>query len=367
MKKNIITLAAGLMAISALGQDFRSSQPFTTPLQLNPALMGPNQDIRANVGYRTQWADIKDFTTMHATVLMPVWDRKGGQLDAGLAFNNDVAGGFSTNDIKLAVGYALQLETAHHLSVALSGGYGMRSFDFASQTWDSQYSAGEFDPAASNGEVAGDEQATWVNAGFGVLYYYTPPRDSISAFAGVSGNEVYAPKESYLQNSNGALLPRYTFMTGVKLMTKENIDITPHLIATRQGGSQDISAGLYVDYKLPLGWSGSTAAKPAASNEPQVVDITTGDSTTTPARKPKKPFFEKQDPKLTVGAWYHEHSHAMSFLVGVRFDKFALGYTYDFSPRYLRPEAFGNSTHEITLSFMMPWSDKPVPQVFSIW
>ena len=39
------------MAITATGQDFQSSQPFTTPLQLNPALMGPNQDIRANVGY----------------------------------------------------------------------------------------------------------------------------------------------------------------------------------------------------------------------------------------------------------------------------------------------------------------------------
>lgn len=366
MKKHIITFAAGLLAITAVGQDFQSSQPFTTPLQLNPALMGPNQDIRANIGYRTQWADVKDFTTMHATVMMPLWDRPGGQLDGGIAFNNDVAGGFTTNDIKAALGYDLQLETAHHLSVALSGGYGMRSFDFASQTWDSQYSAGEFDPAATNGEVAGDEKASWVNAGFGLLYYYTPPRDSISAFAGVSGNEVYSPKESYLQNSNGELLPRYTAIGGVKLMTKENIDVTPHIIASRQGGSQDISAGLYIDYKLPLGWSGKTAAKPVDPKAPQVVNITTGDTTAT-TQKPKKPFFEKQDPKITIGSWYHQHSNAVSFLVGVRFDKFALGYTYDFSPRYLRNEAFGNSTHEITLSFMMPWSDKPVPQVFSIW
>ena len=33
-----------------------------------------------------------------------------------------------------------------------------------------------------------------------------------------------------------------------------------------------------------------------------VVNITTGDTTAT-TQKPKKPFFEKQDPKITIGSW----------------------------------------------------------------
>jgi len=366
MKKIIISFAVACAALSAAAQDMRSSQPYTAPLQLNPALMGPNQDIRANIGYRSQWADIDGFQTMRANVMMPVYDTRTGQVDVGLAYVNDGYGAFTTNDIKLAVGYDLQLERAHHLSLALQSGYGMREFDFGSQTWDDQYAYGQYEPSLQTAEVLGDEKASWVDAGFGLLYYYTPPRDSISVYVGVSGQHVYNPKESYLQNGDGVYQNKYSAMAGVKVMTKEHIDITPNVIATRQGGAQDISVGLYADYKVPMGW-GTPSAQKKNEDEENVVMISTSDTTDAKPKWPKKPFIEKQDPRLAVGAWYHQHSKAVSLMLGVRFDKFAVGYSYDFSPAVLRDTGFGNSSHEVTLSFMMPWGLKSVGQVVPIW
>jgi type IX secretion system PorP/SprF family membrane protein len=365
MKKYIIPAAFSLIAAIASAQDFKSAHAFADPLHLNPALMSPNQDIRANIGYRSQWADIDGMATMRANVQAPLWENKSSQLDMGLAFYNDQEGGFKTNDIKLGASYSLQLGRAHHLSAGLLTGYGSRAFDFGTQTWDSQYQSGEFRDVAPNGEIAGSEQASWVNTGFGVLYYYAPSADSVSVFAGVSGHHVFGPSETYLVNSNGKLLPRYSAVAGVNIAASSAIDIAPHSISAIQGGTFEFSLGMAARYTLPFGWS--SPKKTAAPDNEIQLENTAQEAEDAPKKKTSKPFFEKQDPSLILGVYYHHHSQSASASIGLRLDKFALAYGYDFARQAMRSKAFGNSTHEITLSFLMQKGSKSFGQVLPIW
>ena len=107
MKKLIVFLAICHLpsAICHLhAQDYRFTQAYANPLRLNPAMMGANSDLRAGLGYRTQWSNIqKGFTTMSFTGMYPLFLKGGGKLDGGLSLINDKAGAFKTTDIALAV------------------------------------------------------------------------------------------------------------------------------------------------------------------------------------------------------------------------------------------------------------------------
>lgn len=321
MKKNIITTVIGVIVffigvITASAQDYRFTQAYANPLRLNPAMMGANSDLRAGLGYRTQWRNIeKGFTTMSFTGMYPLYMKSGGKLDAGISVINDKAGAFKTTDFALAVDYNREIAADQNLCLSLMGGFAQKSLDAANLTFESQYVLGSYNSSNANGETTLNNKAGYADVGFGLVWYMNPAREvsKLNAFAGISGYHLNKPNQSFT-GVKGTLPVRMTYMGGVRILGEKKIDVAPNVRMTQQGGNTEMSAGVSVDYNL------------------------------------------NDALKIVVGTWYRR-SDAVAFMVGVEHKMFTFGYSYDAVTSSISDVAAKSSAHEITLSYKM--SRKP--------
>ncbi|MBL4716188.1 MAG: PorP/SprF family type IX secretion system membrane protein [Bacteroidia bacterium] len=326
MKTFFKSLPSLLLLVTLVGnsfnsnaQDIRFSKPFSVPLSLNPAMMGTNADLKATLNYRNQWMTIDDgYQTYNFTFMYPIFVNDGkGKLDIGLNAINDRAGAFNSMDISLAVGYSLALtETHHHLSAALLGGFVQKQLDAANLTFDDQYITGSFNSVNATNETVLNEKVGYPDVGFGLLWFYNPPREDskINAYFGVSAYHLNQPNESFT-GLTGKLPIRYSYQTGIKIITEGKLDFTPNLRISSQSGAEEIASGLYLDYHL---------------NDEMILEI---------------------------GGWYRKRD-GIAFLVGFDHDMFSVGYSYDLGMTELNNAVGGLMTHEVTLGFKMDQAAK---------
>ncbi|MBI5217353.1 MAG: type IX secretion system membrane protein PorP/SprF, partial [Bacteroidia bacterium] len=134
MKYNHTNLLWTALIISITGaktfaQDTRFTQAFSTPLKLNPAIIGGNDEMKFMLGNRKQWGNIgKGFNSVNATAIYPLYLESGKEkLNLGLNFLSDRAGAFKTTDISLSIGYGLRITDNSYLNCALQGGYAQQT------------------------------------------------------------------------------------------------------------------------------------------------------------------------------------------------------------------------------------------------
>ncbi len=224
-KLAILFIAIVFSSLSAKAQDVRFSQPFSVPLKFNPAIMGANNDLRAIVNYRNQWANIDDgYQTYSFTFLYPIFV-DGGKLDIGLGAVNDKCGAFNNMDIALAVGYKLQIAESHYLSASISGGYVQKGLDAASLTFDDQYITGSFDDGNPTSETILNEQISYPDFAAGILWYYNPS-GKMNAYFGVSAFHLYQANKSFTDQEVEEAI-RYSYQIGVKMISEGGIDVSP--------------------------------------------------------------------------------------------------------------------------------------------
>lgn len=294
-------------------QDARYTQTFSNPLQLNPAMMGANSDMRFIAGYRSQWGSIeKGFTTMSFTAMNPFFLNSGkSKLDVGLNVYNEKAGAYSKLNASLAVGYNLEIAKHNNLSVALMGGYKQNSLDVNSLTFDSQYQLGAFNSANVTNESSLNQKSSVADASFGLMWFTNAPLETsrVNAYAGISGFHMNQPNESILSQSS-KLYMKFSFQGGVKVMATNKVAISPNARFTVQNGNTETAAGLYADY------------------------------------------FLNDQSKIVLGAWYRRND-AIAFLAGFEHKSFVIGYSYDMVSTPMNRYITGLMAHEITLSYKL--------------
>lgn len=321
MKNNIITaIISGIIffigIISVSAQDYRFTQAYSNPLRLNPAMMGANSDLRAILGYRSQWRSIeKGFTTMSLTAMYPLYMKSGGKLDVGLNFISDKAGAFKTTDVLLAVDYNKEIASDQNLCLSLMGGFAQKSLDATNLTFENQYILGSYNSSNPSNEMVLNNKVSYPDVGFGLVWYMNPSRElsKLNAFAGISAYHLNKPNQSFT-GVKGTLPVRMCYIGGVKIFGEKKVDVAPNVRMTQQAGNTEMSAGVSVDYNL------------------------------------------NDNIKVVVGVWYRRND-AIAFMVGVEHKMFAFGYSYDAVTSSLSDVAAKSSAHEITLSYKM--SRKP--------
>ena len=296
------------------GQDAHFSQPYAAPLKLNPAIIGANTDFRTIINYRTQWNGIvaKEYQTYKVTFLYPII-MEGDNLGLGLSVNNDRAGAFQTTDVSLAVAYSKGLSQDHHLSLALTGGYILKSLDQAKLTFEEQYVLGQYSSSNPTGEEDNlSYKASYPDLGAGLMWYYNPPEDfnKVNAFAGVAGYHLNAPNESFINSAEGKLPRKISYLIGVKFNGISDFDVATTIRASTQQGADEIATGLYIDYHL-----GETS-------------------------------------KVGIGSWF-KIKQGVTFIVGFSHANFTIGYSYDLGTSALTTLTKGANAHEVTLSFKL--------------
>lgn len=330
LRKRTILLLIGLMSLPFMGEAQGGpifSQPYASPLRTNPALMGANNDIHVGIGYRMKWSGFENgYQTPRFTFMMPVVVNESGKLDVGLSVINDKAGAFDRKNAMLAVGYDLKLGGDHHLEVALNGGYSQDGISKGDLTFDEQYQDGSFNASNPHNEATLNEQTSYADIGFGVMWYHNGTAEdtsNLNPFAGVSGQHMNRPNATY--TGKDASLPRvYNSIIGVKYSTAGAFSFTPNVRVLSQSSSSSLAGGLYAGYAI----DGSK--------------------------------------RIQLGAWYKENG-AFAASLGAEIAGIRFAYSYDIPTNTIRTRLSGIQTHELSLSYGIDQDHDRNPSPFPIF
>ena len=315
----IVCLLITLIGINSYAQDTRSSQGFYgTPLNINPAIMGMNSNLKLILNYRSQWKSIQSgYSSYTFNGLFPLYLKNGSQkMDFGLSVNHNTQGAFSNLNAGLSIGYNLQINESGFLSAAIQGAYTQNSLDASGLTFDDQYVLGSYSASKPTNQVISNQSISYVNIGFGLMWHYIPSNKNakLNAYTGISGFNLAEPNLSY-NTSADPLYRRLSFQGGIKIIGDNKIDITPNFITNIQTGSNDLLAGIKFDYNL------------------------------------------SDKNKITLGMWYRKKD-SYPLMLGIDISNYSIKYSYDVTNSILSNNISGVTTHELSLIFKLDMAQK---------
>jgi len=307
-KKYLLSTILLLVQLSANAQDPQLSQFYAAPIYTNPAFAGASKKIRFAANARNQYTGLnKTYRTAIASI-----DGYVSKMQSGLAaiVSADQAGDGYLTTVSLAGIYSYNLNINRNWSAnfALQAEIKQRSYDFNKFIFGDQ-----LDPVLGlryqTAEITGQEQRTFPNFGAGALIY------SEYFYAGAAIHNLLEPNQSFLlsnETSQPFLLPRrYTVHLGANIsLTNSRFDanrvyLSPNLLFMSQRDFYQINIGTYI---------------------------------------------KKQ--ALTAGMWFRQtsrNSDALIFLLGLRFQNFRIGYSYDLTISNAKSATVGS--HEISIAF----------------
>lgn len=261
----MLFVGAAMFFSKIYAQDVHFSQMRYSPLTLNPALAGAEQNFQAVVNYRDQWRSVAaPFQTIAASVDGRFKEKRGGNgvLVWGVNFLNDQAGDvrLTTTQASLNLGYHLFLDRKSSLGLAIQGGFGQRGINATSGTWSTQFVGSGFNTSLASGELLDQSNFTHLDAGAGVVYHYLKNEqymrgnDQFMLTAGFGAYHVNRPSYSFIAGGQDDLAIRFSgFVYADYGIRNSNFSIAPALYYQRQGPHQEILAGSYLRVLLNEG------------------------------------------------------------------------------------------------------------------
>jgi type IX secretion system PorP/SprF family membrane protein len=252
-----LTLSAFLaLAImnGSFAQDIHFSQIFETPLYRNPALAGiVNADIRVQAVFRTQWNSfVNGYKTGLLNAEYKVPAGKGDDfITVGLQTLYDRAGttNLTTTIIMPVLNYHKSMSQYRnmYLSVAFMGGFVNRNLDRSKIITDNQYNGG-----GDDGETFGKMQYSYLDGGTGISFNSGIGKSERNNIViGVAYHHFNKAKNSFFQNANIRLDPKWVFSGDIKLAVMEGSWVTIQSNYSRQGIYQEAIGGIL--YSMNIG------------------------------------------------------------------------------------------------------------------
>jgi type IX secretion system PorP/SprF family membrane protein len=250
-------VAAVVMSLPALAQDFHYSLWHMSPLTLNPANTGAyTGDVRVVNNYRMQWFTVTTpFKTLSAGVDAPIFKKKMQGTDffaAGFVFNNDKIGtsALKTNRYDLSFAYHKDLGgmRANYISIGFQTGLGQQSINLGSMSWDSQYDGLQYNAALPSMEGGGGSHI-WFDQSVGLLYTGTG-NDRFKNMIGISCLHLTRPDVGFMMSDRLYRKLNVHWTAQVALGANSNAVLVPTTLYSRQGPSQLINTGAGVKYLL---------------------------------------------------------------------------------------------------------------------
>jgi type IX secretion system PorP/SprF family membrane protein len=329
MRKLILSCCLCLLLGTAMAQDPHFSQFFSSPLTLNPAFTGKFAGTYRVAGnYRNQWPSINNaFSTTTASADFHI-------LQSRIA-NNDTWGvgvvGYNDNSSNGAVqfNYAA-FSTAYHKGLdedgyhQLGGGFQVTYANMLINTSDLKFE----DQLTSNGftgvtsEVFNSStlKSSYVDVNAGILYNgSTSERNNF--YFGISMYHINRPQQQFT-GAQYILNPRTTVHGGGYFPIGYNSTLHISVLHMMQGGASETMAGGAIQL----------TANPEASN-------------------PASFYF---------GSWVRFNDAIIPYL-GLEFDDFRFGMTYDYNSSSLKTASQNRGGIEVSLIYIRkPSTERPV-------
>ena len=247
-----------VVIVSAGAQDIHFSQFNFSPLNQNPANTNLfDGDYRFVGNYKNQWPTVPvKYNTISLSAEMNFITLKNNdRIGGGFLFYYDVEGDsrFSTLDADLSFSYIKAIgKNAHHfVSLGLQAGLVNRSFDYSQLNFDNQWNGDVFNPTMPINENFAQTHVTVFDFGTGIAYRYVKD-DRTNFTIGFGAMHLNSPKESFYNDNNSILTPRFTVHTRAQIKVSKKIDIVPEVMYQRQQTKQEFDLGGHIKYHLDV-------------------------------------------------------------------------------------------------------------------
>lgn len=357
MKKRLVATAlmATLLSMRIFAQDPSYSQFFSSPLNINPALTGQVEgNWRVISNLRRQWSGpvspyntgtisfdsklfqntddyYQDQNGMLAIGGMMMYDETmGGALKssyASLNFSGSIriaTGGNSFEENGMRIRHLNRAENDEGAEQRISAGlgfiYGNRRMDFSKLNFEDQFTGNGFDTNLPTGESALSNMKPYFSTAAGLLYSYTNANSHWDL--GVSAYHFNKPRQSFLNDPNQYLAARYVIHSNLETILGNNFEIMANGVYQYQGGASYFSIGGALGYYVPAS--------------------------------------EDHDLLLRAGMWYWSKNAIIPY-VGLRYDNFELGVSYDYTNSRLTQNALRVHTYELSLTLRGLGNAIPAP------
>lgn len=247
-----------LVAFSAGAQDYRFSQFYNSPLNLNPALTGKvNGSFRAALNYRNQWFNVTDkpFITYAGSFDGPIQLRQDA-LGLGLAIVNDQTNGGIYNNTVIMASFAyhkrLDKKSHHTLSIGVQGGWYQRRLDRNDLRFFNQFDGVDYNQNLPSGE--GDISKQDGNFDFQVgLLYNGYMSKKVNFYIGGAMYHVIEPKESLIGGNEYKLNRKYVAHAGMEYRVHRVMRLLPSVVYLSQAQFSELNLGLSLGFDMSLG------------------------------------------------------------------------------------------------------------------
>lgn len=292
----------------AVAQDPTFTQFYSNPLYLNPALAGATGCSRFSFNYRNEWPQLTgNYVTYSAAYDSYVKDIKGG-LGFLATYDQQAEGTISTTMIGGIYSYNLKINRKLSVNFGVRAAYIQKYLD-----WDKLTFGDMIDPRRGfiyqTGDVPRGGKRGLFDASAGAVifgkYFY----------GGVAAHHLNQPDESMILGTS-KLPARITIHAGGTVPIgrrgryTDGTTIKPAIIYQYQNGFQELNIGGYLNYE-----------------------------------------------RLNIGVWYR-NKDAMVFIIGLKADKFRIGYSYDLTVSKLGNGLTGGS-HEVSFQTDIKCRRKP--------
>ena len=294
---------------NAFAQDPQLSQFYSSTIYTNPAFAGATKKIRIATNARNQYTGLnKSYNTSVTSVDAYVPKMQSG-LGAIVAIDQAGDGYLTTLSIGGIYSYNLPVNRNWNANFGLKAEIQQKSYDFNKFIFGDQLDPVLGYTGKPSGEIRPSELILFPNFSAGALIY------SENFYAGFAINNLTEPNQSFvLSNSidQPYVLPRrFTAHLGANIDLKKSrfesnrVSLSPNILFMSQRDFYQVNVGTYI---------------------------------------------KKQ--AITTGVWFRQtsrNSDAIIFLLGLRFQKFRVGYSYDLTISNAKTATVGS--HEISLGF----------------
>ena len=236
----------------SVSQNLHFSQYFSSPLNLNPALITDfNGKLRLISNYKNQWASSSPqaYKTVSFSADAPISKHR---LSAALSFYSDKAGiaKMQSNQANFTLASKVYVSRKALIGAALQAGLAQRSVDATNLTWDNQFDGKIFNPLIESGEPAQIQNFSYFDLTSGLLYRYVET-DKFLFYTGISAYHLNSPRQSFYSANPQRLKPRWAVHADAEINLKNvRKKFMPSVLILKQGGAYEINFGASMKYRI---------------------------------------------------------------------------------------------------------------------
>jgi type IX secretion system PorP/SprF family membrane protein len=325
-----LVILSVLAVRNLMAQDPVFSQFYNSPIYLNPALIGEEENLFINFAHRSQWGSLEyPYTTSQVSLVMPYFKDKhikpeGHVGGIGVSFYGDEAGQGSNlktygGNVSFAYNLHLSNKTENKITFAIQTGFIHKNVDKNKLEWGEQYNPFiGFDNTIIPAELDLIQNKTFLDITAGAFWRYFANTDQKviqSIYAGFTASHLNHPDESVLDGDLNRLPVLYKLHGGMIFALSEKANISANFLSQIQDNVNQTNIGSFLSYKLPFD--------------------TRGQMSNLVAR---------------VGAWYRVQD---SMIANIDFltNNLQFGFSYDWNVTSLRYNNRGTGSFEISMGY----------------